>query len=111
MTTIETTAHVGSDGVLRLEVPTGQADQDVDVVLVIHRQQPAPAVEGLPELGTAVEPLPPDPNDPWRDLRKKLAGVKGITIPAPGSWNLDRPEPLFIDDGRSASDMLVEDRR
>jgi hypothetical protein len=111
MTTIETTAHVGPDGVLRLEVPTGQTEQDVDVVLVFHSQLPAPTAEEPAEPSTAAEPLPPDPNDPWRDLRKKLAGVKGIRIPPPGSWNRDRPEPLFIDDGKSTSDMLVEDRR
>jgi hypothetical protein len=104
MTTIETTAHVGPDGVLRLEVPTGQANQDLQVVLEFHSRPAAAA----PEAG---ESAPPDLDDPWRDLRKKLVGVKGITLPPPGRRVRKRPEPIRIDDGKSTSDMLVEDRR
>ena len=36
METIKVKAHIDSDGVLKLEVPTGLSPQDVEVVLVVQ---------------------------------------------------------------------------
>lgn len=36
METIKLKAHIGEDGILRLEVPTGLSAQDVEVVLVMQ---------------------------------------------------------------------------
>ena len=40
MISVETTAHIGSDGMLKVEVPTPLSDTDVEVLLVI---EPMPA--------------------------------------------------------------------
>jgi len=36
MKSIEITSHVGSDGILHLDLPTDYANQDVELVLVIQ---------------------------------------------------------------------------
>ena len=36
MTTIQTTAHIGRDGVLRLELPTDEREQDVEVTVLVQ---------------------------------------------------------------------------
>ena len=36
MATIHTTSHTNSDGILKLELPVGIADADVDVTLLIE---------------------------------------------------------------------------
>jgi hypothetical protein len=48
MIVIETTAHIGADGMLRLAVFVGLPEQDVHVVLVIHPQSSTsiPPAEG-----------------------------------------------------------------
>jgi hypothetical protein len=99
MTTIETTANVGSDGVLRLEVPIGQAGQALKIVLVITPQLPVPTQSAL-----ACE------DDPWREYRAKLAGVEGITLPPPVRREYRRVEPIDLP-GPSASEILIRDRR
>ena len=82
MHTLETTARTGSDGVLRLEVPTGQPDQTMEVVVVAH------------VLGTDEE-------------RSRLlkAGIR-----PPVRWNDREFLPLLLGDP-PVSQTLVEDRR
>lgn len=94
MTTIETTAHVGPDGVLRLEVPIGQAGQVVKIVLETLPQVPASTAE----------------DDPWREYRAKAAGAEGITLPPPRRKTYRRVEPIDLP-GPSASEILIRDRR
>lgn len=40
METIKVKARIGTDGILKLEVPTGLAEGDVEVVLVMHTDKP-----------------------------------------------------------------------
>ena len=40
MQTITIRAHVGQDGVLKLEVPVGLADADIEVVVVVQPLRP-----------------------------------------------------------------------
>ena len=93
METIETTAHVGPDGVLRLEVPVTEKDRDVDVTLVVR------------------------PQDTSSRRPAESAGSRGengasIRLPSPGSWNQETVVPLDLGtSGLSASEMLVRDRR
>lgn len=42
MATIRLTAHIGSDGVLKVETLVGVADVDADVVLIYSVQRPVP---------------------------------------------------------------------
>lgn len=42
MQTLTLTAHVGADGILRLEVPIGLTDTAVEVVLVVQPRPPHP---------------------------------------------------------------------
>lgn len=37
MTTIQLHSHVGPDGVLKIEVPLGMKDADLDVVLIVNQ--------------------------------------------------------------------------
>jgi hypothetical protein len=43
MQTMTLQAHVGPDGVLKLEIPTGLTDVELDVVLTFHPRSPLPA--------------------------------------------------------------------
>lgn len=45
MQTVKLTAHVGSDGLLKLEVPVGAANVDADVVIIYTLHPKAAAVE------------------------------------------------------------------
>jgi hypothetical protein len=38
MQTLRMTSHVGADGLLRLEVPIGRSDTDVNVLLIIESE-------------------------------------------------------------------------
>ena len=56
MTTIQTTAHIGQDGVLRLELPTAERETDVEVtVLLQERGTSASWLEALKEGRAALE--------------------------------------------------------
>ncbi|HEX2623336.1 MAG TPA: hypothetical protein VHL11_24415 [Phototrophicaceae bacterium] len=44
METLKVKAHIGADGVLKLEIPTGLADREVDVVVVMQTTD-APAMD------------------------------------------------------------------
>lgn len=49
METITIKAHVGHDGLLKLEIPTAYADLDLEIALVLHPvQNPAMAAQFLP---------------------------------------------------------------
>ena len=102
MVTVKTTGHVGSDGLLRLEVPCQPSDRDVHVVVLIS-EQPIPDAGGL------------EAEDRWKEHRAAAArdpeAWAGIEIPAPGSWNSHHPARIRIDDGTTASEQLVKDRR
>lgn len=96
MRVIETTAYVGSDGMLRLEVPLEQRSQDVRIALV---------VESPPLL--MLKPGPID--DRWGSMRNRVAGTS-IRLPAPGVTNGGPVEPVVLP-GLSASETLINDRR
>lgn len=82
MHTLETTVRTGPDGVLRIELPTGEPDQTMDVVVVA---QPT----GQPEL----------------QAHLLKAGIR-----SPTGWN--RSEPALLSLGNPpVSQTLVEDRR
>jgi hypothetical protein len=100
MRALETSAHVGSDGILKLELPVGEADRDVQVVVVIEAQR-----------GTETNPASQERASSNRaaSVRKEVPGVR---FPDAGSWNLCPVEPLRLQKpGPSASEMLVNDRR
>ena len=93
MQIIEATAHVGGDGILRLEVPVAQRDRDVQVALVVE-SPPAPAAPGV---------------DKWAAVRARLE-AGGIHVPPPGSGRLE-PFELIALPGPTASEILIRDRR
>jgi hypothetical protein len=96
MRVIETIARVGPDGMLRLELPVGQPNQDLQVALVVEPMQPrAPAAESL--------------DDRWASVRGRLTAA-GFSVPPPGLNPGAPAEPLELP-GMSASEMLVRDRR
>ncbi len=102
MSTIQLSAHVGSDGVLRLEVPVTERDRDVDVILVVRAQDEPPQREGAVPGQSGMADV------------ASLVGENGVSIrfPPPGGWS---GEPVAALDGGaselSASDLLVRDRR
>lgn len=49
MKTIQMKSHVDRNGILRVETPVGFADQDVDIVIIIHPKKQQNATLG--ELG------------------------------------------------------------
>lgn len=80
MRTIETTVHVGSDGVLRLDMPVGHLghrDQDLNVLLVIQPH--------VPDAGAIV----------W---------------PEPGSWNHALPDPIDVGDPPASQTLVEDRR-
>jgi hypothetical protein len=96
MLTVETTTHIGSDGILRLETPVAIKDHDVRVVLVVQEEPPATSAEKKPgEVRTSVAE------------RLKAAG---IISPPKGAWNAVPYEPPDIP-GPPISETLVNDRR
>ena len=96
MRVIETTAHIGDDGMLRLEMPLEQRNEDVRVAVVVAS---APLRSITPEAVV----------DRWASIRVE-AGACGLRVPPPG---VDNPGP--VEPGRlpwpSASEMLISDRR
>ncbi|MFB3891070.1 MAG: hypothetical protein ACE15C_03495 [Phycisphaerae bacterium] len=100
MVTIEKTAHVSSDGILRVEVPVPERDKDIRFVLVVDTQVAAP-------VATEAE-------DHWKELREKLArnpgAAVGITLPPPGPWRYEPFDPIDLP-GPTASEILIRDRR
>lgn len=81
MRVFETTAHIGDDGMLRLEVPLEQRNQDVRVAVVVESAQPA-AAGGA----TAAVPI-------WEQFQAILEGVTPedvVNLPADGAANHDR---------------------
>jgi hypothetical protein len=82
MHTLETTAHTGSDGVLRLEVPTGRPNQTMEVVVIAH-------VLGEEE----------------QESRLLKQGIR-----PPTRWNDREGLPLQLGDP-PVSETVVEDRR
>jgi len=97
MQTIETTAHVGSDGILRVEAPVAIKNQDVCVVLVIQRvsneARPGARKKRAAEAAKEKERIHPN-----------LAFLRT------SGWVPDPYEPLVLP-GPSASETLVNDRR
>ena len=72
MQVIETTAHVGSDGMLRIEVAMNERrDQDVRVAVVIDSSPRQPVA--LPQTGSSLA-------DPWLAYRAKLESA-GVAVP------------------------------
>lgn len=100
MVTLKATAHVGPDGLLRLELPFPQTDLDVKVTLMVEEQAAS---------------MPPETKDRWKKHRDAAARDPerwaGIRIPAPGSWNREQPEPILIEGDVSVSEQLIRDRR
>ena len=45
MQTLTMKARAGSDGILRLEIPTDKADREVEIVLVMHAVETEPVDE------------------------------------------------------------------
>ncbi|MDD4888995.1 MAG: hypothetical protein PHU85_03625 [Phycisphaerae bacterium] len=92
---IETTAHVGDDGILRLEIPVPERNQDVQVMVTIS--SPGPQVE-----------------DDWAELREKIRKNpelgKIFELPPPGRRKYVPFEPNEMP-GPSASEILIRDRR
>jgi len=99
MVTIETTTHVGADGILRVEAPVALRNQDVRVVLVVQAH-PSQRNDGEQEPAT---------RDGAREARLKVAGI----IPPPkGAWNSVPVEALALEiPGSSISETVVNDRR
>lgn len=52
MRVIETTAHIGDDGMLRLEIPTEQRNRDVQIALVVESAEPS-----VPALSEESKPI------------------------------------------------------
>lgn len=96
MRVIETTAHVGSHGMLRSELPLEQYNQDVRLAVV---------VEAIVPLSNVVE----NPNDRWALVRDRMT-ASGFHIPPAGLENAGAVAPLELP-GISASEMLVSERR
>ena len=96
MRVIETTAHVGPDGMLRLEVPLDERNQDVRVAVVVES---APTRSSQPERS----------DDKWAAVRSQLEAA-GFRVPPPGCTNSGPVNPIDLP-GPSASEMLISDRR
>ncbi len=94
MQVIETTAHIGADGMLRIEVPVKRHQGEVRVAVVVESEQ-AQAVAAAP--------------DKWSPIRAQLVAA-GISVPPLGKENSPQVEPVSLP-GTSASEMLIADRR
>jgi hypothetical protein len=96
MRVIETTAHIGDDGMLRLEMPLEQRNEDVRIAVVVES---APLRSPKPEAIV----------DKWAAIRAQ-AGASSLRVPPPGVDNPGPVEPVTLP-GPSASEMLISDRR
>ena len=96
MQVIETTAHVGEDGMLRLEMPLEQRNQDVRVAVVVESTPPRLSASAAT-------------SDKWSSVRGQ-PGAAGLRVPPPGVDNPGPVEPVALP-GPAASQMLVNDRR
>ncbi len=97
MDVIERRAHTDQNGVLRLETSVGRADADCTVVIYVQSQ---------------AGPLS-DADDPWRDVRERVAangGERIIKVPPPGQAAPTSFEPNDLP-GPPASEILIRDRR
>ena len=73
MQTIKVTTHIGSDGLLKLEIPVGVADMDADVVIIYTLHSKAANVDD-DEWQAFVDGVigdddPTEPSKPPFDLR------------------------------------------
>jgi len=102
MQVIETTAHVGSDGMLRIAVAMNERrDQDVRVAVV---------VDSSPRQSDFVPDDKSSPvADPWAAYSAKLEAA-GVAVPPVDSWSTRTTEVLRFD-GIPVAQSLVEDRR
>jgi hypothetical protein len=96
MRVIETTAHVGSDGLLRLEVAIEQRNQNVRVAVVV-------------ESSSAQLPPPNGLEDAWAAVHARLE-AGGVRVPSPGTDNAGPVKPVELP-GTPASQLLIGDRR
>ncbi len=101
MRVIETTAHIGEDGMLRLEVPFSQRNFDVRVAVVVESPKLSAESVSIDSRSSA--------NDPWGPFRDQFKAA-GLSAPAPDSWTGRGVAPLQFD-GSSVAETLVEDRR
>lgn len=97
MTAIQTTVHVGPDGMLRLEVPVEQRNRDVAVTVLVD--------EAMAGQGAAAQ----RGHDSWSSSRQQLEAA-GVRVPAPGVSNPGPVTPIDLP-GPSASEILIRDRR
>ena len=102
MRAVEATAHVGADGMLRIEVAVNERrDQEVRVAVVI---------ESPPQqFASPSEARSLSASDPWARYRTKLEAAGG-RVPQPESWSARKSELLRFE-GSPISQSLVEDRR
>ena len=92
MTTIQTHAYVGTDGVLTLRLPVNQREQQVQVVVVVQSE----AAEDVVPVG-------------WdRELLDRLSAA-GARLPRKVDWSHSIPPVHTV--GLPASQTLVDDRR
>jgi len=98
MVTLETAAHVGSDGILslRLETPSGMRNQDVRVVLLLQEEPSAKTGEAKATASAA-------------NLDERLRAA-GIVSPPKGPWNAVHCQPPELP-GPTISETLVNERR
>jgi hypothetical protein len=103
MRVIETTVHIGSDGMLRLEVPVDARDQDVHVAVVVGPASPTASITTAktPSMSNAAPS-----KDSWAPLRSRLAGT-GLHVPAPGSWTHRQTAPMQFDSPPVAQTLVV----
>jgi len=96
MRIIETTAHIGPDGMLRVEVPVDDRDKDVRVAVVVESMAGQfPARQGN--------------LDKWAEFRARLE-AHGLRVPPPWIDNPGEISPIALP-GPSASEALISDRR
>ena len=79
MESIQLRSHVGTDGILKLEVPLEVRDSDLDVVIVV---QPRGS-------------RPPRQTEPDREPRSELGWPEGFFERVAGAW---KGEPLRRED-------------
>jgi hypothetical protein len=96
MTAIQTTVHVGSDGMLRLAVPIQERDRDLTVTVTFDptNRVSVPAANGGSDLTAE---------------RQRLVAA-GIRVPTSRASTVRMMPPLDLA-GRPVAETLIEDRR